>query len=283
MHVDKNTQTLISLALKEDLNNAGDLSTRFFLPPSAQYSARLVFKEPGVLCGRHIVDAVFRRVCPRARITWKARDGQRIKRGAIAARILGPRAILTAERTALNFLQKLSGIATLTRAYAEAVQGTRSRIYDTRKTLPAWRALSKYAVNIGGGVNHRMGLYDMVMLKDNHLDGVSLEKIRAQIASFRKRHPRINIEIETRTHTEVQKALSLTADILMLDNMPPAKLAQEIRFIRKNSPKTKIEISGGVTLKSMRRLARLGADRISIGRITHSAPALDISMKLDLK
>jgi len=291
VRIDPETRDLVRRALREDLGRRGDLTTLRFLPPARSYSARIVAKAEGILCGRALADEVFRRACPSARLRWRFRDGNRIRRGDVLCRIRGPRGILTAERTALNFLQHLSGIATLTDRYAARVRGTRARVYDTRKTLPGWRALAKYAVRTGGGRNHRMGLHDMVLLKDNHLTGWGLEgpgdpgipspAVVRRLRAFRRRHPRVPVEIEARDAAEVRLALALGADLILLDNMPRAVLRRNIRFIRERSPKTRVEVSGGVDLRSVTALARLGPDRISVGRLTHSAPALDLSLKLD--
>ena len=281
MKLDPVSKTLIRMALSEDLGREGDITTRHFLPPRQRCSARIVFKEDGVLCGQAVVSEVFRLVCPRARIRWLAQDGARMRRGKTAARITGPKEMLTAERTALNFLQILSGIATFTALYVRKVRGTRAKVYDTRKTPPGLRMLAKYAVRTGGGINHRMGLFDMALLKDNHLAAWDREETRARIRAFRKKHQGVPVEIEAASHRDVLLALELGADIVMLDNMGPMRLRREIRFIRKSSPRTKIEISGGVRPTNIARLARLGPDRISVGRITHSAPAIDISMKVD--
>jgi len=281
VRIDKETRRLIDSALREDLGSRGDVTTKYFLSERKIYRARFLFKESGILCGRSVVDAVFKRAAPKARLTWKYKEGRRVPAGAAALLIRGPREIMTAERTALNFLQKLCGIATAARAYADAAKGTRTRIYDTRKTLPGWRALSKYAVRTGGGVNHRMGLFDMAMLKDNHLDGLKQSESRALVARFRKRCPGVSVEVEARNRREIDAALHMRADVVMLDNMTPAVMKKEIARLRRISPKTQIEISGGVDLRSIKTLAKLGADRISVGRITHSAAALDISMKLE--
>jgi len=198
-----------------------------------------------------------------------------LKGSSIEAALAG---VLTAERTALNFLQRLSGIATLTAAFAAQARGTRARILDTRKTIPGWRALEKYAVRCGGGVNHRMGLYDAVMVKDNHW--LRPQAFAAAVRRLRRLHPRMSLIMEADEMTQVRRALELGADVVMLDNMPPPRLRQAIAFIRKSSRATQIEVSGRVDIKSVRALARLGPDRISIGRITHSAPALDVGLDL---
>ena len=282
--LDPISKALVRLALREDLGRAGDLTTKFFLPPRRTYRARIIAKQTGVLCGTRVVGEVFRQACPSARLRWLKRDGASLRRGETVALLRGPRELLSAERTALNFLQRLSGIATLTRAFVEEARGTRARIYDTRKTAPGWRALAKHAVLRGGGRNHRMGLYDMVLLKDNHLAGWSTEapeRVAARMKAFRRRHPRVPVEIEAKTHAEVEKALSLGADLVLLDNMPPATLRREIAFIRSRTSRVAVEVSGGVDLSSVRRLARLGPDRISVGKLTHSAPSLDLSLELD--
>ncbi|MFA5139594.1 MAG: carboxylating nicotinate-nucleotide diphosphorylase [Elusimicrobiota bacterium] len=278
MRRSRDAERLVAMALREDLGRAGDITTRCFLPRGGRFSAVIRFKESGVLCGTRVVDAVFRKACPPARVRWLRRDGQGVRAGQVVARVEGPRGILTAERTALNFLQKLSGMATLTRRYADETRG-RARIYDTRKTLPGWRGLSKYAVRTGGGCNHRMGLYDMAMLKDNHISALGT-KAATLVRRFRRRHPGTPIEMEARNEREVRLALELGADIIMLDNMSEASLRRLIRLIRSKRPRVEVEVSGGVELRKVRRLALLKPDRISVGRITHSAPALDISMKL---
>lgn len=280
MRIDRGVRDLIRLALAEDLGRRGDVTTRFFLP-RGRYRARLVFKEAGVLCGRDVFDEVFRLAAPGSRVAWRAREGQRLAKGATAAVVTGPAAILTAERTALNFLQKLSGIATLTRRYADAVRGTRAKVYDTRKTPPGWRSLCKHAVRCGGGENHRMGLYDMALVKDNHLAGLAGADARRRVSEFRRRHPGIPVEFEAADLAQVRLALDAGADMVLLDNMPPARIKAAVRLLRRAAPGVKIEVSGGVDLRTIRRLARLGPDRISVGRITHSAPALDVSLKLE--
>lgn len=280
MKIDASVRRLVRTALAEDLGARGDLSTAHFISRAARLKARFIAKQDGVLCGRAVVDEVFRQAAPGCRPRWAVKDGTLFKKGAVLAEITGTRSLLTAERTALNFLQHLSGIATLTRCFVEKTRGSRAKIYDTRKTIPGWRTLAKYAVRIGGGANHRMGLHDMVMLKDNHLAAQTglAERVRA----FRKKNPRVAIEIEASDAAEVELALSLGADIIMLDNMDAARLRRQIKIIRRAAPRMEIEISGGVSLDAVARLARLGPDRISVGRLTHSAPAVDISMKLEI-
>ena len=280
MRVDPGTVALIRAALAEDLGRAGDLSTREFLPKRLKLRGQIVVKKPGVICGLAVAREVFRLVSTRIAFKPLAADGDAVQPGQAVAELRGPREILTAERTALNFLQRLSGIATLTRKFANQIRGTRARLLDTRKTIPGWRALDKYAVHCGGGVNHRMGLYDMVLLKDNHL-AASGKELTQLVRKFRARHARIPVLIEVKTGQDLERALRAGADIILLDNMSPAKLRKFIAAIRRNAPGTLIEVSGGVNLKTIRRIARLGPDRISVGAITHSAPALDMSLEIE--
>ncbi|MBI4377221.1 MAG: carboxylating nicotinate-nucleotide diphosphorylase [Elusimicrobia bacterium] len=272
------TERLIRLALREDLGSRGDLTTRFFVPPGLRLKGRVVAKADGVVCGAAVAARVFRSVCPRCRVRVLRPDGRAVRRGQVIMTVEGGREIMSAERTALNFLQHLSGIATLTRRFVLKTRGTRARIYDTRKTLPGWRELAKYAVRCGGGRNHRMGLYDAVLVKDNHWSGGPDLESSARL--LRRSHPRVPIQIEAKSLGQVQRALSAGADMILLDNMATARLKDAIALIRGRSPRTRIEISGGVTLSNVRGLAKLGPDRISIGRLTHSAPALDMSLEI---
>lgn len=270
------TNDLIRAALDEDLGKRGDVTSEFFVPGSTKLSGVIVAKENGVICGTEIAARVFKLLGCRCTILVK--DGSRVASGRPILRVSGGRSLLTAERTALNFLQRLSGVASLTRTYADLVKGTKTKIFDTRKTIPGWRALDKYAVKCGGGENHRMGLYDAVLVKDNHwASGVD---VVAQVKAARKQYPGIIIELEAADLAQVGRALFAKPDVILLDNMTPALLKKAIRSIRKALPKCQIEISGGVNLKTVRALARLGPDRISIGRLTHSAPALDLSLEV---
>jgi len=267
---------LLRGALKEDLGARGDVTTRFFVPAGARLSARIVSREAGVVCGLEIAAAAFKACAPRARVTLLARDGARVRPGQAVMAVSGGRGLLTAERTALNFLQRMSGVASLTRHFADRVRGTRAKVLDTRKTLPGWRALDKYAVACGGGVNHRLGLYDAAMVKDNHYGS----DLREGAARLRRRFPKIPLIVECDTSAQIKRALALKPDVLLLDNMRGPRLRREILRVRALAPRVKIEVSGGVSLETVRALAKLGPDRISIGRLTHSAPALDLGLDL---
>jgi nicotinate-nucleotide pyrophosphorylase (carboxylating) len=278
-YLNSTTRRLIDLAIKEDFGSSGDVTTRFLLAPEKIYFGKILAKHAGVLCGSAVASEVFKQLCPKARITWLAKDRQKIQAGSVLARISGPRELLSAERIALNFLQRLSGIATLTKAYVDKIRGTQARIYDTRKTLPGWRALDKYAVRTGGGFNHRFGLYDMALVKDNHL-AASRFAAYMGLRALRRKYPDLPVEIEAKNHGQVELAVSLGANLILLDNMPIATLKKEIRWLRATHPKIQVEVSGGIDLKNIRSIAQLGPDRISIGRLTHSAPALDISLEI---
>ena len=276
---------LIRLAVREDLGT-GDVTSRGLIAPGARVRARIVAREPGVVAGLALIAPVLREFRCRARVTLKARDGRRVRRGETLAVIAGPaRGILAAERTLLNFLQRLSGVATLTRRFVDAVKGTPARIYDTRKTTPGWRGLEKYAVRMGGGSNHRIGLYDQALVKDNHLAAMRArgESLAKALARLRRKHPNLFIEVEADDRRGVREAVEAGANAVLLDNMTPEQTARMVRLVRSmpGGRRIALEASGGIMLATVRAVARTGVDRISVGALTHSAPALDIAMDFE--
>jgi nicotinate-nucleotide pyrophosphorylase (carboxylating) len=272
----------IRRALDEDLG-AGDLSSAAVVPETARVRARLVARAPGVLAGLPVFAEVLRLTDPDIRFEARLEDGRDLSPGDLVAEIDGPaRAVLAAERTALNFLQRLSGIATLTRRYVDEIRGTGADIYDTRKTTPGWRALEKYAVRVGGGRNHRFGLFDQILIKDNHLalrPDLPLDEIvrRARESA----PPGVLIEIEVDTLQQLLDVLPGRPDIILVDNMSPATIAQCVNTVRQSGvgdPCPQLEASGGITIENVRAYALAGVDRISVGALTHSAPALDLGL-----
>jgi quinolinate synthase len=268
-------QPLIELTIAEDIG-PGDATSEAVLPSDLELYGRIVAKGDGVIAGLPIAEAVFSRVDPALRFTAHVRDGARVNPGDLVAEVSGPgRGMLAAERTALNFLQQLSGIATLTRAFVEAVAGTGATILDTRKTRPGYRVLDKYAVRMGGGQNHRMSLYDMMMVKDNHIDAAG--SISAAVEQARAAHPDLPIEVEVRDLDELRETLALDVDRVMLDNMSLDEMQDAVQLTAGRAP---LEASGGVNLERVAAIAATGVDYISVGALTHSAPALDLSMKI---
>jgi nicotinate-nucleotide pyrophosphorylase (carboxylating) len=278
---------LIEMALAEDLGSVGDITSQAVIPERQAGQAVFVARVPGVLAGWPAAAIVIAAVEPRLLIQPLITDATRMQPGDQIARVTGPmRGILAAERTALNFLQHLSGIATLTRRYVDAVAGLKSTIFDTRKTLPGWRLLEKYAVRCGGGFNHRMGLFDGVLIKDNHL-GAVLRSARcpvvAAIDDARKYlADALPIEIEVDSLDQLADALFADADIILLDNMSADNLREAVarrdRHRAESGKHAFLEASGGITLANVRAIAETGVDRISVGALTHSAPALDIAL-----
>jgi len=272
----------IAVALMEDIGQ-GDLTSRYFVPGDLQGAARIFSKEPAVAAGIDTAAEVFRRVDSSLSIRIVTASGQPLSTGQTALEVSGPvRSILTAERVALNFLQRLSAIATLTRRFVDAIAGTSAVILDTRKTTPGLRVLEKAAVRAGGGQNHRFGLYDMVMVKDNHLaanPAACAEAFRHHLALFSRDHPGVKVEVEADTLDQVRAFLAIPGiDVILLDNMTLARLREAVQ-IRGSSP-VKIEASGGVTLATVRDIALTGVDFISAGALTHSAGAIDFSLEL---
>lgn len=273
-----NSDKWIRAALAEDAPQ-GDVTSRATVPAAAMAKARLVARKDGVAAGLPLFARCFSLADRRCRVRLRGRDGKAFKAGAVLAEITGPaRALLLAERVALNFVQRLCGVASLTAAHVRQAKGSRAKILDTRKTTPLYRALEKYAVLCGGGKNHRMSLSDAILIKDNHIQlcgGSPGEAVRRA----RKASPRKSIEVEVETLAQLRDALAARPGIVLLDNMPPASLKKALKLMAASRPRVLSEISGGIKLKDVRRLARLGVDRISVGALTHSAPALDLSLE----
>ena len=269
---------LIRLALAEDIG-PGDVTVEYFVQAEARAQAVIVAKESGTLAGAAIAEAVFRAVDSSISVIVKKQDGAALAAGDVVMELAGPaRSILTAERTALNFLQRLSGIATLTAAYVAAVSGTGTKILDTRKTTPGWRWLEKAAVRAGGGTNHRTGLYDMAMVKDNHLPVAGgLAGLQAGIERLQTDRPGIKVELEADTVEQVRAFLTLKGvTFILLDNMSLGEMRECAELARGSG--VKLEASGGITLERLPRIAATGVDFISSGALTHSVKALDLSL-----
>ncbi len=270
-------EPLIDLAVAEDIG-PGDATSESTLAEDAVLHGRFVVKADGVVAGLPLVEAVLKRVDPAIEFTARVSDGQEVVAGEVVAEARGPaRSLLAAERTALNFLQRLSGIATLTRCFVDAVATTPATVLDTRKTTPGYRLLEKYAVRMGGGQNHRLSLYDMLLVKDNHIEGAG--GIRPAVERARQHQPRLPIEVEVRSLAELQEALGIEPplDRVMLDNMSLDEMRQAVALAAGRVP---LEASGNVTLERVSDTAATGVDFVSVGALTHSAPALDISMKV---
>lgn len=275
---------LISLALNEDLGTAGDVTSRAFIPTESVSRARIVSRCDCIASGIAIASEVFRRVDETLIITAHATEGERLSPGSVLLEISGPtRSILSGERTALNFLGRLCGIATLSRRYADAVKGTGVTLLDTRKTTPGWRLLEKQAVKAGGCTNHRMGLHDAVLVKDNHLAALGdLSLLPPVITGLRAAHPGLPIEIEADTLAQLKTLLGMQGiDVILLDNMSPAQMSEAVALRNKFAPAVLLEASGGVTLATVPEIAATGVDRISVGALTHSATNADLSLELE--
>lgn len=279
--INSQVQAIVDLALAEDIG-PGDLSGKSAIPASATADGSFLLKSPGVLSGFEVVAIVSRTVDPAIEFVPLVSEGTTLDPGATIATISGPaRSVLMAERTSLNFLQQLSGVATLTRAYVTLVEGTGVKIVDTRKTSPGMRVLEKAAVRHGGGFNHRIGLFDGVMIKDNHIAAFGGDDgIIEAVAHARTQVPHtVKIEIEVTTLRQFQIALDSGAEIIMLDNMSVEQMAKAVSIA---NGRVLLEASGGVTLETVRTIAETGVDIISVGALTHSAPALDISLNLEI-
>lgn len=276
-------ERLIELALEEDLGDRGDITTSALIGPNERGSVQIVARDTGVLAGLPVARRVFEQLDSGVRFSSVVEDGSLVQRGSVVAELSGMvRSLLSGERTALNFITHLSGIATLTRRFVDAIAGTSANIFDTRKTLPGWRALEKYAVRCGGGRNHRVGLFDMVLIKDNHLAGWKASgadhTVAAAVRAARSCAPSgIPVEVEVDTLNQLADALAAAPDIVLLDNMDVAALRQAVEMRNRLAPRTELEASGGVTLQNVAGIAIAGVDRISIGALTHSAPALDLA------
>ena len=281
--------SLIENSLGEDLHPEGlrelidplslyDITSAATLPPNQKLNGRVFTKKPGVVAGLPLMASVFKLVDPEIEVQFQVTDGDRVDADKNLAIVSGEgAALLAGERTAMNFLGRLSGIATLTRKYVDAVSHTRAVILDTRKTAPGYRLLDKYAVRMGGGENHRMGLYDRVLIKNNHIDGAG--GIEAAVNRVRERYgDRYPIEVEVRTLDEFKTALALAPSFIMLDNMDLETMRQAVEL---SSRKVPLEASGNVTINTVAHIAETGVDYISAGSLTHSAPVLDISMHVD--
>ena len=268
---------IIDLALAEDIG-AGDITAQWFTLPGSQACADIIAREPACLAGTRAAVEIFRRVDPTLQVEVKLSDGTALDKGDVVIRLEGTAAsILTAERTALNFIQRLSGVATMARRFVEAVRVTKAVILDTRKTTPGLRVLEKAAVAAGGARNHRIGLHDMFMVKDNHLAaGLNFENLQRMIATARKANPGIRVELEADTLQQVQGFFRLQGvDVILLDNMSLEDMREAVRLCPE---KVQLEASGGVDLQTVRQIAETGVHLISIGSITHSAPAIDFAL-----
>jgi nicotinate-nucleotide pyrophosphorylase (carboxylating) len=269
----------VTRALAEDVGS-GDITARL-VPADQQGRAKVIARESAILCGQPWVDEVFRQIDPKVKVTWQVSDGTRVQDGQVLFMLEGAsRSLLTGERTALNFLQALSGTATETARYVEAVRGTDARIVDTRKTLPGLRNAQKYAVTVGGGVNHRIGLYDGILIKENHIAAAG--GIEQAIAQARALGAAVPLMTEAETLDEVRSALRADVDLLLVDDFDGERLREAVRLTRDHRAsggRTLIEYSGGATLTRIRELAESGVDRISIGSLTKHVRAVDLSMR----
>jgi nicotinate-nucleotide pyrophosphorylase (carboxylating) len=281
----ENAKALIAMAIAEDLGEAGDVTACATIPHDATGAARFVARSEGVIAGLPVIAMLANHF--ELGHGWEpvSRDGDRVQPGTVIARVGGlMRPLLAMERTALNFLQRLSGIATLTARFVTSVAGTKTAILDTRKTTPGWRALEKYAVRCGGGTNHRIGLFDAVLIKDNHLAWLEAtgDPIGTAIAAAREHAPvGTVVEIEVDTLEQLDRALGCGPDIILVDNLGPRMLEEAVRRRDAKAPRVLLEASGGITLATVGNFARSGIDWISVGALTHSAPALDIGLDFD--
>lgn len=271
---------LIDLALAEDLGTSGDRTTRALIDPKAHARAELIARSAGVIAGLPVAAMVFESVARELECQCYIADGKAVGPKTTIATVSGPQAaLLVAERTALNFLQRLSGVATQVRRYSDTVADLPVQILDTRKTTPGWRLLEKYAVRMGGGTNHRIGLYDAILIKDNHIAGVGGDvRLAVERARTYPGNAGLPVEVEVVTLEQLDLVLPLRPEIVLLDNMPLDRMREAVERRNAISPKTLLEASGGITLATIRNVAETGVDRISIGALTHSVAALDIAL-----
>ncbi len=268
---------LVRSALREDLG-PGDITSRALIAPGRIIKAVVIARHACTVCGSAIAAHVFRELDPGAIVTILAPDGCRARKDATLLSVTGKaRAILAGERTALNFMQRLTGIASLTALFVAKIKPYRTRILDTRKTTPGWRRLEKYAVRCGGGTNHRMGLYDQVLIKDNHRRLWGVRDLGAAVIAARRHCPGVPVEVEVESEAELSSALSARPDWILLDNMTPARMRRCVKLCRGRCP---LEASGGITLANVKAVAAAGVQAISLGCLTHSAPAADLSLEI---
>ncbi|WP_432797038.1 carboxylating nicotinate-nucleotide diphosphorylase [Poriferisphaera sp. WC338] len=279
--------SIIQQAVDEDLGpNRIDVTSQTFIPETLTATAHIIARKPGILCGAALLPQITATYDPAITLTIHVNDGSRIQPQDNIVTLTGPlRSILPAERIALNFVTHLSGVATLTDQFVQLTEGTSAKICDTRKTIPGLRGLQKYAVACGGGTNHRIGLYDAVLIKDNHLAHLHMENLSAAITEAchraRAAHPNLKfVQVEVDTLEQLVQALTAPVDIVLLDNMPPEVLQQAVAMRNKLSPTIQLEASGNVNLQTTHAIAEAGVDRISIGALTHSAPSLDFGLDI---
>lgn len=270
-------ERLIEIALEEDFGQRGDVTSLMFIDPARTGRVRIAARKPGRIAGIPIIPRVLQKVDPTIKCTLDVTDGDELHSGQSIAVLEGAvQKILMAERTILNFMTHLSGVATLTSSYVSKVYGTNAQILDTRKTLPGYRFLEKYAVRCGGGCNHRMGLYDAVMLKDNHLASMTHKAPAELISSVREKYADISIIIEIDRLDQMPAVLSWKPDVILLDNMSNEEMTEAVQIRNQQNAGTLLEASGGINLQTVAAIAKTGVDRISVGELTHSAPALDL-------
>lgn len=280
-HESDAARALIALAVREDFGEAGDITSLALLPPDSRGMAVVVARKAGILAGLPVALMTCRAIDPRLTFQPLKSDGDRVAAGHELAQIGGPlRSLLAAERIALNFLQRLSGVATQTRLFVDQLAGLSTQLLDTRKTPPGWRLLDKYAFRVGGGQNHRLGLHDMILIKDNHLAalGPIADPVGTAIRQARAKFPGVPLEIEVDSLEQLEAALRERPDFVVLDNMTLDQLREAVRRRNAAGVSTLLEASGGINLQNVRAVAETGVDRISVGTITHSTPALDIAL-----